>query len=299
MLPGVQDARVSETLSLPPRPTPPDPPQFPLLAALAPLLAAGLLYAVLRIPAVLLFAVLGPVLAVGGVLDGRIQTRRRRRRDEGRHAAALAETALRLDAARTEAEAVLRRASSGPQLLAARPEDWRGRPPGGPLVLGTADHEIPPLITGSPGGDDERRLLRNGRWARTVPFTVPAGTTVAVLGQPLLARCFARAAGVSAARATGVLDRPPVVAEPGASPADLVVRVDSVGSGVVAAAGGAVAGLVGRRFRPAFVTAAAFRHVTRVLERVADVPPLERLLAVSSPSGGLAAAFAVDDAGDP
>ncbi|MDQ1529958.1 MAG: segregation ATPase FtsK/SpoIIIE, family, partial [Microbacteriaceae bacterium] len=156
-----------------------------------------------------------------------------------------------------------------------------------------------PLVSGSPGDAAERRLIEEGRLLRDVPITVPPGTTVAVMGRPLLARCFAQAVGVSAARATGLLDPPRLLAEPASSAADVVVRVDSATTAVVVAAGGAAAGLAGRIFTPTLLTEAAFLAVQRALADGGTVPALDGMLAAPAATSGLAARFAVDDAGEP
>lgn len=67
-------------LVLPAAPTEPDPPPFPIFAALAPVVGALVLFAFLQSPYVLLFAVLGPLIAVASIADRRIGRRRSRRR---------------------------------------------------------------------------------------------------------------------------------------------------------------------------------------------------------------------------
>lgn len=57
---------------------------FPLVASLAPLVGALLIWAVTRSPFALLFALLGPIVALGALADGRLGARRRLRRERRR-----------------------------------------------------------------------------------------------------------------------------------------------------------------------------------------------------------------------
>lgn len=69
---------------------------FPLIASLAPMAGALLIWAVTRSPFALLFALLGPIVAIGALADGRIGARRRLRRERRRfdEECAAAQTAL-------------------------------------------------------------------------------------------------------------------------------------------------------------------------------------------------------------
>ncbi|WBM80792.1 hypothetical protein KIV56_05465 [Cryobacterium breve] len=122
-----------EPLSLPASPTEPAPAAFPVIASLAPLVAAGVIWFVTGSPFVLLFAVLGPVIAVASMVDGRRAARRTRRRDAAAHAVALA----RLRTAVTERQSEVRRrrrreTPSASQLLETpdRASRWRSRTAG-------------------------------------------------------------------------------------------------------------------------------------------------------------------------
>lgn len=71
-------------LRLPSLPDAPPPNGFPVLMTVAPVVVALILFALLRTPYVLMFAILGPVLGIANVIDQRIGRKRRRRRDEAR-----------------------------------------------------------------------------------------------------------------------------------------------------------------------------------------------------------------------
>ncbi|MDH2445080.1 FtsK/SpoIIIE domain-containing protein [Amnibacterium sp. CER49] len=283
---------MTDRLDLPPRPARPEAPGFPLLGVLAPLAGSIALALALQSPAMLLLAALAPVVAVGAVLDGRFQARRRLRRDTAAHEAALDGLEADLERLRTEREAALRRRQPGPaELLTGR---WRPAP-GAELVLGRADAPVAPLVGGRAATEREQALLAAGRTLRGVPFTVPGTTRVAVEGQPLLAGAFARAVAVAAARSTGSVAVPPVGA---GNDADLVVRVSGPTRAEVVHAAPGLEHLRGAAFVPALVTAAALAALERLLPGT-PAPPLAALLAEPPTGGGLPARFVVDGGGVP
>ncbi len=74
-------------MRLPPLPEPPRPPArtpFPIVAVVAPVLGAVVIGLVLSSPFMLLFAALGPIVAIAGVVDGRRNARRHRRHERER-----------------------------------------------------------------------------------------------------------------------------------------------------------------------------------------------------------------------
>ncbi|RII84736.1 hypothetical protein DZF92_17425, partial [Clavibacter michiganensis subsp. insidiosus] len=77
-------------ISPPPSPAPAPPPPFPVLGVAAPLVVSVAVWAVTRSPYALLFAALGPVVAVAGVADQRISGRRSARRVQRESRAAVA-----------------------------------------------------------------------------------------------------------------------------------------------------------------------------------------------------------------
>ena len=128
-------------LTLPPPPAEPQPSPFPIFAVLAPVVGALALFAILQSPYVLLFAILGPIIAIASVFDQRLGRRRQRRR-------ALrvfeAEAEQLRERARTAADAAL--AARCQEHPSAReqsrrdprhPERWRWRAGALPIVIGT------------------------------------------------------------------------------------------------------------------------------------------------------------------
>lgn len=128
-LPDAAPVRVT----LPSEPAEREPPRFPLLAVVLPLLAGLVLAAVTRSPAYLLFMLLSPAMLLGTWLSDRSGGRRSGRRARAEHEAALATAHERVrQALRVESEA--RHHASPPAstlLLSAegpRPRLWERRP---------------------------------------------------------------------------------------------------------------------------------------------------------------------------
>jgi len=106
-----------ERLTLPALAPPPPRPPFPFVATAAPVLVSIGIWAVTGSVYSLLFAALGPVVAVGGLLDGRRQRRRTAARDADRAVGALSKTRDRvLDLHERERARLERAAPSLPEL---------------------------------------------------------------------------------------------------------------------------------------------------------------------------------------
>lgn len=120
----------SSRIPLPRHPEPPARQPFPLLACLAPVVASGLIFAVTGSTFALIFAVLGPLVAMASLADSRIGGRRTARRDRARFRADVAAT-RELVERRHAAELIerTRRHPGAGQLLdlsVRDPERWRG-----------------------------------------------------------------------------------------------------------------------------------------------------------------------------
>lgn len=124
-------------------PRPPQPPErrgFPLIATLAPVLGSVVLWAVTRSPYVLVFAMLGPLVAIASVGDSALQGRRKRSTERARFAADVAASEAAItrghEVERSELAAryrALRELQSGPVRDAER---WRA----------TLDAELPVVV---------------------------------------------------------------------------------------------------------------------------------------------------------
>lgn len=72
------------SIALPLLPTPAPPFSFPVVATIAPVLASGVLWVVTQSPSVLVFALLGPVIAIASFADSKLHGRRRRKQETRR-----------------------------------------------------------------------------------------------------------------------------------------------------------------------------------------------------------------------
>ncbi|GEK80941.1 FtsK/SpoIIIE domain-containing protein [Agrococcus baldri] len=203
-------------IDLPRPPADPEPTPFPLLASLAPVLGAGAMWLLLQTPTVLIFAILGPVIAVASMGDGRRSRARRRKREAARWQAEIAEVGDRVDAALDERRAALLLAHPGPRAVAARPSHdphrWRRDPDAPvPVVLGIGPLPSGIAVEGAIPATDPavRRLgaaeqadrLRSAAAVVEGPVVVDAREGIGIVGPPLVALALARAAVVQAADA--------------------------------------------------------------------------------------------------
>jgi len=185
---------VRYTLPAPPEPVPPAP--FPLLGVLAPLLAAGAIWAVTRSPFALVFAVLSPVIAVASVIDARVQGRRRARAAAADERRALAELAaaigerLRTDRAGWSASTPSAGAIVGGTAPGAAM--WRTGGCVGSLVLGLGERPSGIVLDGRPCSPEARELVGRASVLDGVPLTAAVRGGIGVCGPPLLARAVLR-----------------------------------------------------------------------------------------------------------
>ncbi|MGC5078116.1 FtsK/SpoIIIE domain-containing protein [Agrococcus sp. DT81.2] len=210
-------------IGLPRPPAEPEPASFPLLASLAPVLGAGGLWLLLQTPTVLVFALLGPVIALASLGDGRRVRRRRRRRETERWRVEIAHVAARIDAALDQRREAMAAAHPGAREIAGRaahdPHRWR-RSAGDavPIVLGigalpsgvAVEGEVPATdeLARSVGAAAEAERLRSFAAVVHGPVVVDARDGLGIVGQRRVALAAARAAVVQ------VLDAvPPDAAE--------------------------------------------------------------------------------------
>ncbi|ANJ27562.1 FtsK/SpoIIIE domain-containing protein [Agromyces aureus] len=207
----------------------PTPTGFPFLAALAPVVGAVVLWLVTHSVISLAFAVLGPVLAVATVLDGRRQVRRSVRRANEERIAAFAR--LRADVGvRHEEEAEtawLRHPSAGRLSTGVEPPEWRADGLA-PVVLGAAAIESALRIEGVPADEFDREALDHARRLEGAPVVVDLAGGIGFVGPTPLVRAAARALLVQCAH----LVRPDALAfdAPDAEPWAWVARLPHAGS---------------------------------------------------------------------
>jgi S-DNA-T family DNA segregation ATPase FtsK/SpoIIIE len=181
-----------DPIRLPGRPTAPARPGFPLIACVAPLVAAALIWGITGSALVLVFAVLSPVIAVAGLVDGRRSNSRQRRRDAAGYAAQMIEAEAAVDQAlgRLRREA-WNAAPSVHRILgdAHDPTRWAD-PATVSVVLGAGD--LPSGLR-LEGGDTEQRELRARAAVLTgAPITVDPVGGIGIVGPGLVIRALAR-----------------------------------------------------------------------------------------------------------
>ncbi|GGF02079.1 FtsK/SpoIIIE domain-containing protein [Mycetocola zhadangensis] len=194
-------APADDHIVLPQRPVRAPPSPFPLMAALAPVIVSVLIWLVTRSPFALIFAALGPVIAIASVLDSRWSTGRRLKKDLTAHARKMNHIAdlieSRLDTERAERKA----AQPSARVLLdatdpagnARFSRWRAS---GALrsrvVLGTGTLPSELRLEGAVDSDDTLALRQKARHVTGVPVPVDATRGLGVVGPPTLARACAR-----------------------------------------------------------------------------------------------------------
>jgi len=168
----------------------PAPFRLPIVASLAPVVVAVVLWMVTGSPFTLLFALLGPVTALAGVADARLGARRTRRREAARFAEEERAALDAIDLAHAEERDVLaERAPTGAAIVA-------GAAPRTPSTLVT-------LGTGSVGSSlsVDPVLAERAAVLRHAPLLVDARLGIGVCAPPVLAAAMARALVVQLAHA--------------------------------------------------------------------------------------------------
>jgi len=205
-----------ERIAAPEPPSPPSPHGFPVMATIAPVVVSIALWLLTQSVFALLFAVLGPVVAVSSLADGRVQARRRLRRERARFAAETIAVEADIDAAHErERDGADARAPSATTLVEGgwpAAEFWRaaiGRGEPLPVRLGRGDRPSTVELDGVAGArrsDPETRtgleaLARRAGTLRDAPVVVDAALGIGVVGAPVLAHALARAVVVQLASA--------------------------------------------------------------------------------------------------
>jgi len=188
-------------LSLPATVPEPTPPGFPFIAAIAPVVGAVVLWTITGSVISLAFAVLGPVLAIATVLDGRRQARRAVRRASVDRESAFArlrtEVGLRHE---IELEAAWRRHPSAGRIVeAGDAPEWRSDEIG-PIVLGAATVESTLRVEGTPADELDRAALDHARRLERAPVVVELSGGVGFAGPIPLVRAASRSAVLQCAR---------------------------------------------------------------------------------------------------
>ncbi|ANP71818.1 ATP-binding protein [Cryobacterium arcticum] len=184
----------ADPIRLPTRPTAPDRAAFPLIACVAPLIAAGLIWWITGSALVLVFAVLSPVIAVAGLLDGRWSTARRRRRDAADYAAAMTEAADAVDRALERLRDAAWHQAPSVQTMLERPDEpgrWAD-PAEAPVVLGAGTVPSGLRLEGAGDAAEHRELRARAAGLAGAPIVVDPAGGIGLIGPGLLLRALAR-----------------------------------------------------------------------------------------------------------
>lgn len=197
--------------SLPAVPAEHPPYSFPVIATLAPVAVSALIWTVTQSSFALLFALLGPVVAVASLADSRVQRRRRRRAEQRRFETELADAHIAIRAGHEAERAQLDALYPGVHAVLAggtESEGWPGvSDPAGrarsplPVTLGRGTVQSALALDGeSPARVVDSRVaaaLREARAAAAVledgPVVVDARLGVGVCGPLISAMAVARA----------------------------------------------------------------------------------------------------------
>ncbi|TFD55016.1 hypothetical protein E3T43_12390 [Cryobacterium sp. Hh7] len=186
---------VDENLSLPPASTAPPPAGFPLLATVAPLAAAGLIWSITGSAFALIFAVLSPLIAVASMVDARRAGRKRRRTETAAQAEAV--TVLRLAITERQVrwrESAWQQTPSARDIVLGRAAAARWRQTDATLVtLGCGPAPSGIRLGGATSPNDHRELRD---WAATIndaPIVVDLMHGLGIVGAAPLPEALARA----------------------------------------------------------------------------------------------------------
>jgi S-DNA-T family DNA segregation ATPase FtsK/SpoIIIE len=192
-------APADDPITIPQRPVRAAPSPFPVMAAMAPVIVSVLIWLVTRSPFALIFAALGPVIAIASVIDSRWSSGRRLKKDLAVHAEELAALTDRIDERleqerstrrdrRPGARALIETAGSANTIRRWRaPEQLRTR-----VVIGTGTLPSEIRIEGFVGSDAARALRQRARLVTDVPVDIDAARGIGIVGTPTLARACAR-----------------------------------------------------------------------------------------------------------
>jgi S-DNA-T family DNA segregation ATPase FtsK/SpoIIIE len=172
---------------------------FPIVASLAPVVASVVIWALTRSPFVLIFALLGPVIAVASVVDNRWSARRRLRSDTAAYRAELERLRDQVDE-RHGAERRRRRglAAGARQILDAPDASaigfarWRAPAERRFLVVAGRGEQPSLLRIDGPPGEGAAELRERARMVSDVPVDVDASRGIGVVGLPLVTHALAR-----------------------------------------------------------------------------------------------------------
>lgn len=184
-------------LHLPPAPPESTRAPFPVVASVAPLAAALVIWAITRSPFVLVFAVLGPIIAIATIVDARRHARRSQRRWSTEHALAVPVVRAQIWAAhRSELAELLAATPSAGRILDAGEDDptrWQAEDGECCTVsVGLADLPSSIRLAGTVRSPDDRELRSQASVLADAPVQVDAAAGIGIIGPRAIGRSVAR-----------------------------------------------------------------------------------------------------------
>lgn len=192
-------------LSLPRPPRPPEPRPFPLVATIAPVVGTVVLWVLTHSAYVLLFAMLGPLVAVASLGDGALQGRRTRARERRRFAADVAAARAEITRAHVAERSSLAATHRDLRALldspARDPERWRASLDSElPVIVGTGTRTSQLAFDSAAASSKERdeftaeldALCAAAASLTEAPIVVDARLGIGVSGAPALRAAVAR-----------------------------------------------------------------------------------------------------------
>lgn len=170
---------------------------FPLLASLAPVVGSIAIWAITSSPFALVFAFLGPVIAIASMADARVQGRKETRRERARFASDVARLNDSIDRAHGTERARLRTRSPGSLALldgpVIDPERWRGSlAEEVPITVGRGRIRSELTLDGESNDDGLELLVARSRLIDDAPVVVDARLGIGICGPEPLAAAVAR-----------------------------------------------------------------------------------------------------------
>ncbi|MBM7504314.1 FtsK/SpoIIIE domain-containing protein [Agromyces aurantiacus] len=191
----------SPPLTLPPSPPEPARPGFPWIASIAPVAGAVVVWAVTGSAFALLFAALGPLVAIATMLDARRHGARARRAALAARSDALERLRAQVvDRHGLEREAAWRSTPSAREAILRAVPAWR-HPVPRRVVVGRGTRPSGLRIDGVATDEHDAAVLREAARLDDAPVAVEAGEGIGFVGPAHLARAAARAAVVQCADA--------------------------------------------------------------------------------------------------
>ncbi|WP_437582287.1 FtsK/SpoIIIE domain-containing protein [Paramicrobacterium sp. CJ85] len=176
------------------------------MASIAPVIAAGAIWLITHSPYVLMFAILGPVIAIAGMLDNRISGRRKMKRDSREYDEKLAEVTEEIRHEHSIERSM--RLAQTPTAREVLDDDerltrWRARGDRRRrIVLGLGDRPSAIELAGAVDDPAHDELRRSAALLEHAPCTVDGIDGIGIIGPLTLARAVCRGYLVQLCQAT-------------------------------------------------------------------------------------------------